>query len=422
MDRYPLTFGQQRYFTSSADSAELSAKAWLSYDIHGPLNVQALVTAVRTVLHRHDALRLRVMLVADGDAVQWAADPDDELPLVLRSVHGASTDQFRAYVDRILCNEASTPWAHEETGPSRYFLLRYTENHHAFLAVFSHAAVDGRSLTLLERDIWSIYRECAVLKNVPDQGARYRFLESARRMADRFSVRSTSANAEFWRYTLDRKASLRALSRLQAGWTGDQGVITMELLLDEAATTAVRADCRRLGCTEFQILLTRFASAYVGALDAPGITALVMNDLRARDDQDVVGMFVNRLPVVLEGEPTVDAVRNELLRMKFRGHVPPSIIGDCYDRAWRDLGVRLADAVTFTYVEHESNPTSRVSDLDITAGAYTPATVAVMTAPLLDVVVHTFPREIRIGLTFNRSVFRQDTAHVMVDRFARGLR
>ncbi|MDR2281013.1 MAG: amino acid adenylation domain-containing protein, partial [Gordonia sp. (in: high G+C Gram-positive bacteria)] len=147
-DRIPLSFAQQRmWFINNFEPASATYNLPVLLRITGPLDADALRTALGDVVRRHEVLRttfptdegVPYQQVAPADAVDdgldWAHVDSES------AVSSAATDGFDLAVD----------W------PIRGRLLTVDASTHVFALVAHHIAADGESLQPLVGDIVTAY-------------------------------------------------------------------------------------------------------------------------------------------------------------------------------------------------------------------------------------------------------------------------
>ena len=268
-------------------------------DITGPVDRAALEAACVAVLARHDQLRARVVRGHDGLHQSVVADAGAVFAEVfsvadLRSPPRPSLDEVTNIV-------AQTPF--EITGPLvRIALVTSDENHHRLVLVVHHLVLDGRSKVVLLRDLADAYN--AVRRGEPpftdDGGPTFQqFLAREQKV---LTERSEEL-AEHWRSKIPRTISPALLpwDRAPGRVRGHRGVVASahvsgalrQRLVDVAKSQ--KTSLFVLCLTALHALLRRY-----GNQEAVCVNAVV--DTRTPGFEQLVGMLVNSLPIVVESD------------------------------------------------------------------------------------------------------------------------
>ncbi|MDR2281148.1 MAG: condensation domain-containing protein, partial [Gordonia sp. (in: high G+C Gram-positive bacteria)] len=143
-ERLPVSFAQQRiWFIEQFEPGTATYNIPIGVRLTGELDVNALHTAVRDVVERHEILRT-VFPSVDGEPVQRildAVEPDWRMVDTPDELATAAASGF---------DVAATP-------PFRVRLLRVDDHEHILLAVMHHLIGDGESMRPLIGDIVTAY-------------------------------------------------------------------------------------------------------------------------------------------------------------------------------------------------------------------------------------------------------------------------
>ena len=271
--------------------------------LRGPLDVDALLAALRGLVARHEPLRTAFRESA-GIPVQQVRDGDDFEPEVLdlRAEEWAEaeanyqTDAFARHTFDLRRGQTF-----------RALLLREADDEHRLLLGLHHLAGDGWSGAVLLRDLSELY--AARLEGREPRLAalpvRYRDWAAWQQRPDR---PPPTADEAYWRARLAGAPRVleippdRPRPAVQ-GWEGAKHVFELPPALAEA----MRALARQAGATPFAVLAAAFAlllKRYAGQDDLL-LGTLVANRPRA-ELEPVAGFFANTLPLRLrlDGDPT----------------------------------------------------------------------------------------------------------------------
>ncbi|WP_158709712.1 non-ribosomal peptide synthetase, partial [Streptomyces sp. NRRL S-15] len=151
-DPMPLSFAQQRlWFLNRFEGPSATYNVPLVLRLQGPLDADALESALADVVERHESLRT-VFPETDGVARQLVLDADGaDLDLTPR-------DTGHARLDEILRAEVAHAFDVSADIPVRARLLRSGAEDHVLVLVVHHIAGDGWSLAPLARDLGVAYR------------------------------------------------------------------------------------------------------------------------------------------------------------------------------------------------------------------------------------------------------------------------
>ncbi|MEU7872359.1 amino acid adenylation domain-containing protein [Dactylosporangium sp. NPDC049140] len=256
----PLTDAQSGvWFAEQLGDRRSAYHLGLLVDLHGELDVPALERAVASVAARHPVLAAGVRS-ADGQPALWPGRHAIRLTSA-----GADIDP-RHLLSRPFARTGEEPMA-------RFVLQKLTPHHHRLVIAAHHLVFDGQSKDVLLRELAAAYA-------VPEERPPAPYADAVRAAVDRGHRQSAAARA-YWdeQWVTPTPPLLPDLEAAPEPFSvavpaGTAGVTTFELLL--AATL---------------LLLHRYGND----------PATVAVDLSTRDREyaDVIGMFVNELPVTV---------------------------------------------------------------------------------------------------------------------------
>ncbi|MEV0456705.1 non-ribosomal peptide synthetase [Catellatospora methionotrophica] len=251
----------------------------LVVDLHGDLDVAALDGAVAAVVARHPVL---------------AAVPHSAGPVALRL--GAHSPRLELTGSEDPGVVLSRPFRLDGSMPlTRFVLQRVAARHHRLVVAAHHLVFDGQSKDILLRELAAAYGGDAVAATADYAAA----VEVGSAAVDRL----TTAAGGYWAgrpVTPGRLALpgvvLDAAARRPAAWPGG----TVDVALAATAAEGLAGAARAAGCTRFEFLL---AALHLLLHRYGGESVTVAVDVGTRGDaaRDVVGMFVNELPITTSG-------------------------------------------------------------------------------------------------------------------------
>ncbi|MFD9540883.1 amino acid adenylation domain-containing protein [Streptomyces sp. NPDC060022] len=306
-DPLPLSHAQRRlWFLNRFEGPSATYNVPLVLRLHGPLDAEALESALSDVVERHESLRT-VFPDTDGVARQVVLDADGaDLDLTPR-------DTGLAHLDEVLRAEVSHAFDVSAEIPVRARLLRLGEEAHVLVLLVHHIAGDGWSLAPLARDLGEAYRARSEGVEPPwaelgVQYADYTLWQRALLGDEDDPDGQASRQLEFWRTALAGAPDLLALpyDRPRPTVTGHRGdAFAFPVAADTHRELADLARAR--GCSLFMVLqaaLSVLLSRHGAGEDIPLGTAVAGRTDEALDD--LVGFFVNTLVLRtdLSGDPT----------------------------------------------------------------------------------------------------------------------
>ncbi|MFD5594861.1 amino acid adenylation domain-containing protein [Streptomyces griseorubiginosus] len=283
----------------------------LVFELEGPVDADRLRTAAQALLDRHPNLRAAFRRRRGGQPVQ-VVPHRSTLPWAEADLTGPSTDTEKAWTelldeDRALGFDPATPPL------LRCTLVRTGESRHRLLVTHHHILLDGWSVSVLLRELVTLYAadgDPAVLVPAPP----YRtFLEWLNR-------RDRTAAEAAWRETLAGVTEPTRLAPAAAPGVTEPAQARTELSAESGV--ALTACARRLGLTVNTLV--------------QGAWALLLGRLTGRDDvvfgatvsgrppelpgvESMVGLFINTVPTRIRLRP--EESLGALLRQVQDGYV-----------------------------------------------------------------------------------------------------
>src|SRR5689334_18344455 len=200
-DRLPLSHGQERlWFLWRLEPQSGINNVSGAVRLDGEFDRPALLRALRSVVERHESLRMRVEEV-DGVAWQvFAAEP--ELDLMERDLGGLSGASQEAAVQAELREVAAAPFDLERGPLLRARLIRLDASLHVLALAMHHIVSDGWSVGVLLKELSEFYaaaREGRAAK-LPDLLLQYG--DYALWQREWLDDTALSAQLDYWRTRL----------------------------------------------------------------------------------------------------------------------------------------------------------------------------------------------------------------------------
>ncbi|GAA1176459.1 hypothetical protein GCM10009654_37060 [Streptomyces hebeiensis] len=321
----PASFAQQRlWFLSQLPGANEAYNEPMAFALRGPVDPALLALALDALVARHETLRTRLVAV-DGEVHQRIDPPDSGFALTVHDLTGLPGAGAR--LDTMRREEAATPFdlARGPLARGRVVTLeRGRQGHHVLLLTLHHSVFDGQSMSVMMRELGSLYT--ALLRREPDPlpplpPLPLQYAEHARsqracvlgedsRPGEDSRYGDLAAQAAYWQQHLRDAPPLSDLptDRSRPAEQDHRGG-RVEFTLDAGLTAALRGLARRHSGTLFVAVLTGW---FIVMSRLSGRTDLVVGTPTANRRRGgvagLIGFFVNSLPlrVDLSGDPTAE--------------------------------------------------------------------------------------------------------------------
>ena len=281
----------------------------VAVELSGPLDRQALQTALSGLVARHEALRTR--FVGRGRSLRQVVDLDSDPPLANADLSQENSPSVR--LAERLAGELSTP-IDVESSPLRATLFKLSSDRHVLCLTITHLVTDAWSTGVLMRDLCDLYREATGLGAGPPPLVRS-VLDELEERARFERTEAFSRLGARWATTL-RDAPLPNVPRgpVVPALANPTGTLTHSFRPGTTARTA--ASAARWRTTPFVVMLTAFG--------------LALRSLNGQQDFAVASLFANRMNP--ESHDLVGFLANMvLLRLALPSAArPPELIGSVH--------------------------------------------------------------------------------------------
>ncbi|MER7486132.1 condensation domain-containing protein [Streptomyces sp. NPDC126497] len=299
--------------------------------LRGPLDLDALRTALTAVVHRHEILRTRYG--------QRDGEPFQEVLPAPRALDVRVVETVPEHAHDLLVEEARRPFDLSAGPLPRVLVLRHGTEDHTVLLTFHHIAVDGASLEIIAREVTELYATATDRPTDATVAAHPQPVARPLRYAD-FACREHAAAERFeeglrhWADRLDGAAPppLPRPVRPSADFGArPAGVRTVPLRSRvPEGLRALGASCRATLFTT--VLAAAFAALHRFTGEDDLIIGVASTHRRGADMRGLVGLCVNTLPVRVDasGDPAftvlVERVRDALLEAQRHRDVPFDLV------------------------------------------------------------------------------------------------
>jgi hypothetical protein len=293
----PLSFPQQRlWFFDRLAPGDPTYNACIAFRLRGALDIQALETAFRLVVERHEALRTVFVVTGNGPVQRVLAQWRLTLPVVdLRQVPVTGRDEALL---RLMREESRLPYDLERDLMVRPLLVRLDDDDWVLVVMEHHIAFDGWSDSVLCDELSTIYNAVVsgggpTLPPLPVQYGDFALWQRQKVEQDEQRL------SDYWRAALDGSPTLLELPSDSprpdvATYEGARAPVDIPASVE----TMLREFCRRQSVTPFMVLLAGFVGLlhrWSGVTDVPVGTPIAN---RSRVElEPLIGFFSNTIVV-----------------------------------------------------------------------------------------------------------------------------
>ncbi|KAF9195382.1 hypothetical protein BGZ49_003057, partial [Haplosporangium sp. Z 27] len=302
----PLSFAQQRmWFLAQLDDVSDTYHIPLTIYLHGPLNKEALQSAMNDLYERHEALRSVFVNVSGQPQVQILSN--EGLPVKYIDLRGTSNiDEHTA--------ELADRDAHEsfdlEKGPLiRVTLIQVDDLDHVLILTQHHIISDGWSMAIMTRELSQLYSAYRNGSSNPLTPLTVQYPDYAAWQRQWFSGDRLKDQEEYWRNTLADVPVLIGLPTdhprpPRQSFAGSHIPINIDVEL----TSALKRLCQEHGVTLFMTILTAWSIVLSRLSGQDDIVIGTPSANRGHHEiEPLIGLFVNTLAlrIDLSGQPTI---------------------------------------------------------------------------------------------------------------------
>ncbi|MFD5128612.1 amino acid adenylation domain-containing protein [Streptomyces olindensis] len=303
----PLSYAQSRmWLLQQLDPASPAYNVCLAIRLRGPLDADALRTALAGLLTRHEVLRTRYPTADDGTSHQ-VVDERAELAFEKTDLRGHPADEQDRCAAELARAASATPFDLAADHPLRALLVRRADQDHTLVLTVHHIAWDGGTFNALSRDLSALYRAAATGADAGLEPLPAQYADFALWQRTTFTDERLAGHLDHWRTALvppPRPLDLPtdAPRTPQPTAHGDRRFRTFA----PEVTDRLTAFARTAGATPFMVLFAGLAALLhriTGATDVPIGSAVMNRDLPGLDR--LIGNFGNTLALRadLDGDP-----------------------------------------------------------------------------------------------------------------------
>lgn len=307
----PLSYVQQRlWFMDQMQPGLAAYNLPLAQRIRGPLDAAALRAALSGVVRRHHILRTAFPVV-DGVAVQRVG-PASEVALATVDLAHLPGPAREPQARRLAALAMAQPFDLAVGPPLHATLYRLDADDHLLLIVVHHMVADGWSVALLAREISALYGANAAAAPADALAPAEQYAAYARWQRESLTEEALARDLAYWSAQLATAPRVLSLPTDRprpavASFRGGR----VELALDHALATALKAIAQRAGASLFMVLVA--ACGVLFARHARSRDLVIGTPVAGRNRPEwssIVGCFVNTLPlrVSVQGDPSFETL------------------------------------------------------------------------------------------------------------------
>jgi amino acid adenylation domain-containing protein len=296
-ERGVVSHGQERLWRShELDPTSVGYHLVLPMRFRTRVQPPVLAEALARVVERHEAFRLRYQANPAG-AVEQVSVPGFAVPVSWKRAPAAG---WRAAVREV----AAASFDLAAAPPVRAAIVACQDGSEVLALVMHHIMSDGRSLQILARDFPALYHaaETGGETALPELLVGYQ--QFAREQRERASGETHGQRFDYWRRRLAAAVPLELPLDHPRGPGSSATSETVEFALGEETTRAVQRFALRYRGTVASFVLAAFHTVlerYCGQRDIT--IGTVLHGRTDRRWRDVVGYFVNELPIRVQRPP-----------------------------------------------------------------------------------------------------------------------
>ena len=302
----PLSFAQQRlWMLEQMNPGRSGYHVGLRLRLEGVLAVPACVTAITDLVRRHESLRTRFPMTADGPVQEIAHDCEPELELLGFGPEGT----WDGGEDGALANaaeEGQRPYDLANGPLVRWRLYRIDGQLHLLWAGMHHIVTDGWSLAIMYRELAELYQAAVAGREASLGPLTIQYPDFAAWQREWLSGEVLEKQLGYWRSQLTGAARIEVpADRLPSPETDIRGA-GAHISLSPEVLFELKRLAKAEGATLFMTLLAGLQALlhrYTGQDDIV-VGSPIANRNRS-EVEGIVGFFVNALVLRtdLSGDP-----------------------------------------------------------------------------------------------------------------------
>ncbi len=413
---FPLSFAQKRlWFLDRFEANKSVYNIPSAYKINGKLDYGILEKAVNTIIERHEILRT-TFIVIDREPFQ-VVNSNLNISLPVIDLTGETDKENK--IKQLLFEEAAQHFDLSNGPLLSVKLIKTGEEQHIVSLTMHHIISDGWSMSILIREVITLYNSFATGKPSPLPPLKIQYADFAKWQNDYLQGEKFEEQLDYWKNKLSEIPQAIQLPfdkprPPHQSHSGDH----IRFALSKEISDQLSEMARKYDVTLFMLVLAAFdvlLSKYSGQDDI-----LVGTPIAGRnhpETENLIGFFINTL--VLRTDLSENPTFEELL-----GQVKETALGAFANQDLpfeklieavqpeRNLNIPPIFQVLFTF---QNLPLAKVKVADL---EFEPVDVDNKTVKYdLTLSLEETPEGIRGGFGYNTDLFERDTIERMIEHF-----
>src|ERR1700694_3305846 len=309
----PASFAQDRlWFLDQLEPGTAAYNLVRAFRITGPLNVNALTSAIGAVIRRHESLRT-IFESVDGAARQVVlSDVEVQVPILNLSDLPESEREREAL--RIASEEGKRPFDLTRGPLLRTVLLQVSRDQYILVLAMHHIITDGWSISILFRELAHCYEAYASGREPELPELPIQYVEYAQWQREYITGEVLAKQVKYWKNKLAGAQTILDLPTDRPrptthSWHG----ATEELIFESQARAALKEFAQTEGATLFMVSMAAFQALLWRYTSQDSILIGTPTAARSQIEiENLVGFFVNTL--VFRADFTPDMSFRDLVR------------------------------------------------------------------------------------------------------------
>ena len=309
----PASFAQDRlWFLDQLEPGTAAYNLVRAFRITGPLNVNALTSAIGAVIRRHESLRT-IFESVDGEARQVVlSDIEVQVPILNLADFPESEREREAL--RIASEQGKKPFDLTRGPLLRAALLQLSRDRYILVLAMHHIITDGWSISILFRELAHCYEAYASGREPELPELPIQYVEYAQWQREYISGEVLAKQVKYWKNKLAGAQTILDLpTDRQRPTTHSWHGATEELIFESQVRAALKEFAQSEGATLFMVSMAAFQALLWRYTSQDSILVGTPTAARSQIEiENLVGFFVNTL--VFRADFTADMTFRELVR------------------------------------------------------------------------------------------------------------
>ncbi len=293
----PLSFAQNRlWFLEQLEGHTGAYNVPMAWRLRGALDVDALHRSLGDLVRRHELLRTRYPVDADG-APRAVIHPFR--PTALELVDLSDQADREAQLAQRVRSERTTRFALATHDPIRWSIVRMGHEDHVLILALHHIAVDGWALGVLTRELWATYQAFSRGRPSPLAEPQVQYADVAAWQRAQLTAERLTTLETHWSRAIHGAAPVvdLAADRPRPAQQSFKGRVH-RFELDGALVERLKLLARSTGATPFMVLMAAWSAMIARRTGQPDfLVGTPIANRTTREAEQLIGCFINTLPL-----------------------------------------------------------------------------------------------------------------------------